>query len=164
MDREVCCSTVHVVAKSQTQVSDWTELNWTIYMSSLDNYLFKSLNRLICSCWYWAVRLVYIFWRLIPFCCLICKYFLPFYGLSFHFVYGFDLYAHFFCLIRSHLFIFIFIFTLGDWHKLQQDFFWPKYALFMFCSKDFVVFIFNMIEKDICTPMFIAATLTITRA
>ena len=51
----------------------------------------------------------------------------------------------------------------GDWDKLQQDFFWPKYVLLVFCSKDFVVFNFIIIGKDICIPMFIATTLTITR-
>ena len=30
MDREVWHATVHGVAKSQTRLSDWTELNWTI--------------------------------------------------------------------------------------------------------------------------------------
>ena len=29
MDREAWCADIHVVAKSQTQLSDWTELNWT---------------------------------------------------------------------------------------------------------------------------------------
>ena len=28
MDREAWCAAVHVVAKSWTQLSDWTELNW----------------------------------------------------------------------------------------------------------------------------------------
>ena len=31
MDKEACHAAVHGVAKSQTQLSDWTELNWTSY-------------------------------------------------------------------------------------------------------------------------------------
>ena len=29
MDRDAWCAVIHGIAKSQTQLSDWTELNWT---------------------------------------------------------------------------------------------------------------------------------------
>ena len=36
MDREAWCAAVHVAAKSQTRLSDWTELNWTVVCQPLD--------------------------------------------------------------------------------------------------------------------------------
>ena len=39
--------------------------------------------------WYWAAWAACIFWRLIFVSCCVCKYFLPFWGLSFCLVYGF---------------------------------------------------------------------------
>ena len=35
MDRETWCAVVHGIAQSWTQLSDWTELNWTEYLMSV---------------------------------------------------------------------------------------------------------------------------------
>ena len=35
MDREALCDAIHGVAKSQTRLSDWTELNW--YANKMEN-------------------------------------------------------------------------------------------------------------------------------
>ena len=41
MDREAWCAAIHEVAKSRTQLSNWTELNWTeaFYISPHSNLL-----------------------------------------------------------------------------------------------------------------------------
>ena len=80
------------------------------------------------------------FWRLIPCHCFICKYFLPFWGLSFHLVmvsFAVQKLLHF---IRSCLFIFVFIFiTLWGGSKKIFLQFMSKSTLPMLSYKSFVV-------------------------
>ena len=45
MDRDAWCSAVHGVAKSWSQLSDWTELNWTEYVYNFDNL--EKLNKFL---------------------------------------------------------------------------------------------------------------------
>ena len=80
---------------SQRVGHDWaTELNWNS------------------SCY------ICIFWRLSPVYCIICKYFLLFCRLSFFFYNGSFAVQKLLTLIRSLLFIFVFIyFALGHWPK-----------------------------------------------
>ena len=65
----------------------------TICISSLEKCPFISsahfLDWVVHVFWYWAGWAVCIFWRLILVVHFVCKYFLPIYRLSFHFVYGF---------------------------------------------------------------------------
>ena len=71
--------------------------------------------------------------------CFICKYFLLFQGLSFHFVYGFLCCAKAF-KFKSHLFIFVFIFiTLGYGSKKILLWSMSKSVLPIFSSKSFIL-------------------------
>ena len=41
MDKEAWYAAIHGVAKTRTQLSDWTELNWTEIISSKNSFIFR---------------------------------------------------------------------------------------------------------------------------
>ena len=47
MDREAWHAAIHGVAKSQTWLSDWTELNWCLDLSQLQNLLFIPIKNVL---------------------------------------------------------------------------------------------------------------------
>ena len=57
MDRKAWHAAIHGVTKSWTRVSDWTELNWTLYLCS--RFLSREERRwhLLSAIWSWSFRL-----------------------------------------------------------------------------------------------------------
>ena len=72
--------------------------------------------------------------------CFICKYFLPFWGLSFHIIYGFLCFPKVFKFNKPRLLIFVLIFiTLKGGSKKILLRFMSNSVLPMFSSKRFIV-------------------------
>ena len=86
-----------------------------ICMSSLETCLFRSpahffdwIVWLFLVVWHWALWALWLLWKLIPVSCIICKYFLPLFRLSFIILtVSFAVQKHL-SLIRSHWFVFTF--------------------------------------------------------
>ena len=49
MDREVWRAAIHGVAKNQTRLSDWTELNWTEINKQSKTNIFRSDEKTTCN-------------------------------------------------------------------------------------------------------------------
>ena len=90
--------------------------------------------------WYWAPWAICIFWRL-NFCMLfICKYFLPFWQLSFHLILVSFAVQKLLSSTRDHLLIFVFIFfILGGRSKKISLWFMSKSVFPMFSFMSFIV-------------------------
>ena len=52
MDREIWRAAVHGVTKSQTRLSDWTELNWVIIVKTWKQPICPSIGKWINKLWY----------------------------------------------------------------------------------------------------------------
>ena len=97
MNREAWRAAVHGVAKSRTQLSDWTELSIyicaclpSIFLLWRNVYIFCPFFWLFCFCCCCSVVwVVYIFWKLDPCWLYLLQIFLPSCRLFFHFVCGF---------------------------------------------------------------------------
>ena len=133
MDRESWHAVIHGVAKSRTQLSNWTELNW---MSNFQHLSMCLLARCMCSLEICVLRsfahfLIELF-AFLMLSCMSCLYILEINPLSVSFAIIFShsegclliLFIVSFALqkllslIRSHLFIFVFIsITLGGRSK-----------------------------------------------
>ena len=97
-----------------------------IYMFSLEKCLFSLLPIFCLSCLFSDTELyeLFVYFGDEPFVsCFICKYFLPFWGLSFHLVYSVLCSSKAFQLYRSHLFIFVFI-TIEN--SILNKWFWDN--------------------------------------
>ena len=90
MDREACCVAVHGVTKIWTQLSNWTDWQTDVFFGEMSIYVFcPFFEWVVCLFWYSSYKLFVYFGNWSFFDHIIWKYFFPFYGFSFGFIYGF---------------------------------------------------------------------------
>ena len=125
MDREDWCAAVHGVAKSRTQLSDWTKLiliEWLVM-----NIFSCSWEHFLCMLMY----VVYVYWILTLYWSYHLKYFLPFSRLPFCFV------NDFLCCLKAFKFNYFIYFWF--WKCIRI---WIEKHIAMICVKECSAYFF----------------------
>ena len=102
----------------------------------LERCLFRSSAHFLIFFLYWASWAICILWKLI-FCCFVCKHFLPFWELSFCFVYSFLCWAKAFNF-NWVPFVYFYFYYSGRWVKKDLAMMYVKECS-KFSSKSFIL-------------------------